>query len=61
MAIQIVSDGPDRYEAYMRNGVMRLMLLAKKDYGFKPHTLFLTMPCLRHGKQLQCLGLTFAS
>ncbi len=30
MAIQIVSDGPDRYEAYMRNGVMRLMLLAKK-------------------------------
>lgn len=30
VATQIVSDGPDRYEAYMRNGMMRLMLLARK-------------------------------
>lgn len=30
VATQIVSDGPDRYESYMRNGMMRLMLLARK-------------------------------
>ncbi|MDF7638138.1 cardiolipin synthase [Lactobacillus sp. ESL0791] len=30
VATQIVSDGPDRYEPYMRNSVSRLMLLAKK-------------------------------
>lgn len=29
VATQIVSDGPDRYNAYMRNGVMRLMAQAK--------------------------------
>ncbi len=30
VATQIVSDGPDRYEPYLRNGMMRLMLLARK-------------------------------
>ena len=30
IATQIVSDGPDRYTPYMRNGMMRLMLLARK-------------------------------
>lgn len=30
IATQIVSDGPDRYEPYLRNGMMRLMLLARK-------------------------------
>lgn len=30
VATQIISDGPDRYEPYMRNGMMRLMLLARK-------------------------------
>lgn len=30
VAAQVVSDGPDRYEPYMRNGLMRLMLLARK-------------------------------
>lgn len=38
IATQIVSDGPDRYEPYMRNGIMRLMLLARKNSGFKLHT-----------------------
>ncbi|MCT6892348.1 MAG: phospholipase D-like domain-containing protein, partial [Lactobacillus sp.] len=30
VATQIVSDGPDSYNANMRNGIMRLMSLAKK-------------------------------
>lgn len=30
VAAQAIFDGPDRYEQYMRNGMMRLMLLAKK-------------------------------
>lgn len=30
VATQIVADGPDRYDAYMRNGMIRLMLLARK-------------------------------
>lgn len=30
VSTQIISDGPDRYEPYLRNGVMRLMLLARK-------------------------------
>ncbi|RVU76780.1 cardiolipin synthase [Lactobacillus xujianguonis] len=30
IATQIISDGPDRYEPYMRNGMMRLMLMARK-------------------------------
>lgn len=30
VATQIISDGPDRYAPYMRNGMMRLMLLARK-------------------------------
>lgn len=30
VATQVISDGPDRYEPYMRNGMMRLMLLARK-------------------------------
>ncbi|MFR4968866.1 cardiolipin synthase [Lactobacillus kalixensis] len=30
IAAQVISDGPDRDEAYMRNGMMRLMLLARK-------------------------------
>lgn len=30
VATQIVSDGPDRYEQYMHNGMMRLMLLSRK-------------------------------
>ena len=30
IATQIISDGPDRYEPYMRNGMMRLMLLSRK-------------------------------
>lgn len=30
VAMQIVSDGPDHYNANMRNGIMRLMSLAKK-------------------------------
>lgn len=29
-AVQIVSDGPDNDEAYMRNGLMRMMMLARK-------------------------------
>lgn len=27
---QVIFDGPDRYDSYMRNGMMRLMLLARK-------------------------------
>lgn len=30
VATQIVSDGPDRYLPYMRNGMIRLMMLARK-------------------------------
>ncbi len=30
VATQVVFDGPDRYEQYMRNGMMRLMLMARK-------------------------------
>lgn len=30
IAVQAIFDGPDRYEHYMRNGMMRLMLLARK-------------------------------
>ncbi|WP_251716545.1 cardiolipin synthase [Lactobacillus agrestimuris] len=30
ISTQIISDGPDRYEPYLRNGIMRLMLLARK-------------------------------
>ena len=30
MAVQVVSDGPDNDEPYMRNGLVRLMMLARK-------------------------------
>lgn len=30
VSTQVIFDGPDRYEPYMRNGMMRLMLLARK-------------------------------
>lgn len=30
VAAQMIFDGPDRYEPYMRNGMMRLMLMARK-------------------------------
>lgn len=30
VATQVIADGPDRYEPYLRNGMMRLMLLARK-------------------------------
>lgn len=30
MAVQVVSDGPDNDESYMRNGLVRLMMLARK-------------------------------
>ena len=30
VAVQAVFDGPDRYEHYLRNGMMRLMLMARK-------------------------------
>ena len=30
MAVQVVSDGPDNDEPYMRNGLVRLMILARK-------------------------------